>query len=148
MSSVLLSLWLVNKPQLLVCSSCSHSPEHKHVKSADLCHASWLQTSRFSSAHLSHLLLSIFWRHVFGGGSLAQWRECTGHICGDASCVDERSGCVFCWCVQYFSIWGTLLLSKSVLLLKSDSGSIMLSLALEVCRLHIILISGLYQPHL
>lgn len=97
MGSVLSSVWLADKHLVLmfVSSSCSHSPEHKHLGSADLCHASRLQTSRFSSARLLHLLLSVFWRHILGGGGFAQWRECAGHVCGDAGCVDERAGCVF-----------------------------------------------------
>lgn len=74
----------------------SHSPEHKHLGSADPRHASRLQTSRFSSARLLHLLLSVFWRRILGGGGFAQRRKCTGHICGDAGCLDERPGCVFC----------------------------------------------------
>lgn len=94
--SVLPSVWLADKTHMFVSSSSSHSPEHKHLSSANLCHASRLQTSRFSSTRLLHLLLSVFWRHILGSGGFAQWRECTGHVCGDASCVDERAGCVFC----------------------------------------------------
>lgn len=48
-----------------------HSAQHQHLCSADLRNASWLQTSRFSTARLLHFLLPLFWRLVSCGGRFA-----------------------------------------------------------------------------
>lgn len=66
------------------------SSQHKHLSPALLRHASWLQTSRFSSTCRFSHLLPLLWLLVPGGGSVTQRRERNCYFCGDAQCLDER----------------------------------------------------------